>query len=130
MRIWIDDFPSDIDYEEGSVQERMKAEISNPSEKGANPYLYYEETIDYNGNTYYLWKAERGYAAYNENSKYFVTTTVDFNTLYNQSLEENLTNHFTAAIGTFDDSKGIYRAQNINPDGDDDHYLIKVEDLS
>ena len=128
LRIWVDDFPEDMDYDEGSAQDNMMAEVEDPDGEGANPYEYLGETIVYNGNTYYLWQAVEGYDIDNPMTRYFATTTIDFNTLYSQSLEDGLTNHFTDAIGMFDDSKDRYWAQAI--DEDDELYLVKVEDLS
>ena len=132
LRIWIDDFPQDDHgYLDGEpVEDIMEMSVEDPEVLGNNPYDYTGETIEYNGNTYYLWKAVDGYDADNSCSMYFATTTVDFNTLYNQSLEDDLSNHFTAAIGIFDDSKDMYWEQGINPDdGTDNHYLVKVEML-
>jgi len=128
LRIWVDDFPEDVNYGEGSAQNKMTAEVEDPEGEGANPYEYLGETIVYNGNTYYLWQAVDGYNIDNSMTRYFATTTIDFNALYGQSLEDDLTNHFTDAIGMFDDSKNMYWAQSIGDDGE--LYLVKVEDLS
>jgi hypothetical protein len=124
LRIWVDDFPEDAGYDEGSAQDKMVAEVGNPGGEGANPYEYLGETIVYNGNTYYLWQAVEGYNIDNSMTRYFATTTIDFNALYSQSLEDDLTNHFTDAIGMFNDSKNMYWAQSIGDDGE--LYLVKV----
>ena len=117
--IYVDDFAD-------TFKEYSLGRLNNE----ANPYDFKGNTITYNGNTYYLWEmnTELG-AGGQENVPYFATTTVDFDTLYAQSIEDDADNRFTSAIGMFDDSEEMYIAQGTLQDGTDRHYLLKVQRL-
>ena len=87
LALWFDDFPDDGDGTfDGMLVEDMKHnEIINPESSG-NKYVYYGDTMEYDGDEYYLWK----YYSYNGSGStinYILTTTVDFNVLQNQSME-------------------------------------------
>ena len=63
--------------------------IDDPESMGCNQYEYTGNTINYNNNTYYIWERTDGY--YNE-VRYALTTTVDYNTLNQQSLNYSYKN--------------------------------------
>lgn len=108
----------------------MQLEINDPESEGANPYIYNGDTITYDGNTYYLWQAEEGYSNDDGLTRYFATSTIDFNELHAQSLKNDINNTFTSAIGMFDDNEEIYKAQGFDDyDGTYAHYLVKIEKI-
>ena len=128
MRMWIDDFPSSAEYEEGSAHNKMIAAVEDPEGENANPYEYKGFTLTYNGNTYYLWEMPTWWynGDYN-NVGYLVTSSISYSDLYSESLEDDLTNHFTSCVGQFNDDKELYIEQNIGEDNE--IYLIKIEEL-
>ena len=130
LRMWVDDFPTDRFDDEGSRTAKMQLEINDPESEGANPYIYNGDTITYDGNTYYLWQAEEGYSNDDGLTRYFATSTIDFDELYAQSLKDDINNTFTSAIGMFDDNEEIYKAQGFDDyDGTYAHYLVKIEKI-
>ena len=80
--------------------------ISNPESKDANEYIYTRNTFEYNNTTYFVWvRTDQQYDCVT----YALTTTVDYNTLYEQSLEYSLSNLNTHPISYFsDDNNDIY----------------------
>ena len=148
--IWIDDYrPKEEDDTDGymcgdPIEDIIGHALANTYNthdyNGANPYRYTETSIEYGNVEYYLWEAVEGYGNDNENSKYLATTTIDFDTLYSQSLEDSyeagdlqatLSNHFTSAIGVFSDDQQMYCQQIIGIDNTiyDEYCLLKVEQI-
>ena len=85
MKMWIDDFPEDEPgmYDGTPIEDMMDNAIEDPEGSGANAYVYCGDTMEYNGNEYYLWFELYGYGA----PKYLLTTTDDFETLSEESME-------------------------------------------
>ena len=128
--MWIDDYPDDMDIPETYGFNTMDEYLANLVETGgagtnydgANPYYYTNETIEYNGNTYYLWEYD---GECNSLIHYALTSTIDYNTLYDLSIESDTSNR-NCPIYTFlypDKTQSEYV-----PNYDDENYvLLKVE---
>lgn len=82
--------------------------------RNANGYKYTGETFDWGGTDYYLWK---GFTQMNNSVKYIVTSTIDYNVLYNNSLEANYLNHWCPYISKFD---GDYQGERYDAEGSHD----------
>jgi len=108
MILWIDDFSSEEGYYDESTQEFCNEPIedvitkfiTNPYRWGSNTYIYYGDTIMYNGNKYFLWK----YVPIDGNDtcpEWILTTTINYNKLYSQSLEntKDIFCDFTYCLG-------------------------------
>lgn len=126
--IWFDDY---INNQEGITKEdRAKEWGYNTWEEyvaailkdekclGANRYVYTGETMNINGNTYYLWE---GGQYTSENVTYMITSTVDFDTLYNLSLEADFDNENCPYVALLSDDNEVYRNNTNSYD-----WLIKV----
>ena len=125
MRIWVDDFPSDKLEEYDTIEEWKQAEIADPSGTGANPYTLTNQIIEIDDTSYYLWECDNGSACNNDgndNVVYLLTATSDYNTLLNQSLEQNLNNDFSAFYTFLTRDKGVYETS-------DDKKLLKIEKI-
>ncbi len=98
LRMYVDNFiRDDVNIEDW---------VNNPNSCGANEYIYTGNTINYNNNTYYIWERTDGNY---DNVRYAFTTTINYDTLYQQSLENNLSNILNHTITYFfDDSMQIY----------------------
>ena len=91
--IWIDDYTTYGTREDMSIEwgfqnwnEYINEVIMNPGKYTSNKYVYTGTTHEYNGNTYYLWKYVQPSSA-QECIKYLLTSTIDYQTLYQASLE-------------------------------------------
>ena len=139
--MWIDDFPSPVshfydlqDYvEDGEIfgyDEYFTFLLNqNPSRdgkfknyQGANKYCYYGETIEYDGNTYYLWKAADD--SINYCVKYLLTSTVSYKELYHQSIEYNHENRVCPVYAFFTENKEMYKETDYDDEG---YVLLKVK---
>ena len=126
--MYVDDFPED--RLEGESKETVMARQLNSSDECniGNKYVYTGETITYNGNTYYLWEMSDN-CDISSNVVYLLTTTDNFSTLYAQSLEDGLTNHFTSFAGRLDEDKeGMYNDGEIGSERE--LYIVKIIDNS
>lgn len=101
VNMWVDDYP-DMDEIGYYIPEDMGTEnwdhcldyiLSDPNNSnfwGANRYEYTGESIEYDGDIFYLWEfPDDGYNSYAQNIKYALTKTIDYDTLYNISIEHN-----------------------------------------
>ena len=88
LRMWLDDFPNE-------AQETYELEdfVDDPETCGSNPYVYSGNTFEYEGEEYYLWEYDGEWDARYDNDKpYALTTSNNFSTLYQESLESDLQN--------------------------------------
>ena len=93
----------------------------------SNEYVWYGETVEYNGQTLYLFEATDPYENMEDGVKYLLTTTTDYNTLYNESLDNDLDNEFTSLVGRFNEDLEPYVNRYGGPD--EQQYLVMVEEL-
>jgi len=98
LGMYIDDFLK--------INEPIENWVDDPYEYGSNEYIYINDTITYNGRTYYIWERTDG----NEpNTNYALTTTVNYNTLYQQSIEYDYANLVSHPVSFFfDDDMNEY----------------------
>ena len=98
---------------------------SNPDGdyRGANRYIYDGDTIEYEGETYYLWAYE-GVGGVGCIS-YALTSTIDYNTLYNLSIEKDTSNRNCPIYAFLGEDMSTYKVTDYN---DEDYVLLKVED--
>lgn len=98
LGMYIDDFP-DYAWEDNGNQdiyEFIDEYMNNPTDGGN--YYEYCEPFTYDGDTYYIWiLTDNGYNNVDNNNnlgqiKYVLTDTINFQTLYNSSLEEDIYN--------------------------------------
>ena len=119
LRMWLDDFPNE-------AQETYELEdfVNNPETCGSNPYVYSGDTFEYEGEEYYLWKYVGEWDISNDFRPYALTTSNDFSTLYQESLESNLQN-----IDAFPSLYAYFWGNNHYINGEDDFNgtLVKVE---
>ena len=132
IAIYIDDFPEKIidpdenDEFNNDMYEFKQYYVDNYDSANINKYIWYGETVEYNGQTLYLFEVDDFYDGMAD-VKYLLTTTADYNTLYNESLDSDLDNEFTSLVGRFNEDLEAY---------DDGHggsgnqqYLVMVEQL-
>lgn len=131
MNIYIDKFPSDEDapyWEDMGCETRaeyMAACIEEPFEMGCDKWVYTNDTLEYDGNEYYVWKFSGNNMEGSNPDALLLTTTDNYETLYGESLEDDITNTFTSLYGfTFtDDITEGYTQEDL---GEDKKYLVKV----
>jgi hypothetical protein len=129
LRLWFDDFVDGDEYQTMTdranaweyhvVDEYINDVVADPETFGSNAYIYTGETMVYNGTTYYLWERDINNGA----PSYMLTTTVDFNTLYDNSLEADHTNEYCPYYATLNPDKTIYFTSSQN----NRNWLIKIE---
>ena len=128
--LWFDDFDMDGYEDKNEMAEGYGFEdwvdlssqyVDDPDELGANKYAYTGQTIEYDGDTYYLWVMQNNGEGYSEEIEYMITDTVDFDTLYDNSLEADPSNEYTPYVALLSDDMGEYRQNGDRPD-----WLIKV----
>lgn len=103
IEMWVDDYP-DMDEIDYYIPEDMGTEnwdhyfdyiLSDPQGDynwfcGANKYDYTGDSIEYDENIFYLWEMPNDdYNSYSPNIKYALTKTIDYDILYNMSIEHN-----------------------------------------
>lgn len=130
LKLWFDDFDTgsyaDKDkmaqgYDYQDWDNLVASYVDDPDGRGANRYSYVGETIEYDGGTYYLWRMDEGGDGYSSMVMYMITDTIDFDTLYANSLEDNPENEYTPYVALLGEDMGEYRN---NSDSQD--WLIKV----
>ena len=110
LRMWIDDFPEDYgDYEEGDRESQIEAEINAPLDYQCAEYIYCGDTIQYGDSICYLWEYSGN--NYSSNIEYLLTDTVDYDTLYNQSLEDDIQNTSVSLLGKLNPDFETYGSQ-------------------
>lgn len=114
-RIWVDDF-------DGPISDYDDYDITDPEGMGANPYNSINETINIDGIDYCLWEAD-DLLAVDGQPQYLLTTTYDYDTLYNQSLEVDDENEFTAYYSMMMEDDELYNTE------DSAQKLLKIEEL-
>ena len=135
LTMWIDDFPDDIglpeEYGYNTMEEYLENLVDSGGDDGrydgANKYCFTGETIEYNGNTYYLWEmqgAEEGDYPYAECVAYALTETANFNELYNLSIENSSQNRNCPIYAFLQEDKSLYSTPNYD---DENYVLLKVE---
>ena len=127
LKIWIDDYINDEittiseraeDYGYSDVNDYISAVINSRDKLGGNSYLYFGDTFEYNGNTYYLWE----YEGEQYEIQYLLTDTVDYDTLFDMSLEADVDNEVCPYVTKLNsDSEETYSC------GDTNDWLITVE---
>ena len=134
IAIYIDDFPEKIidpdenDEFNNDMYEFKQYYVDNYDSSNTNKYIWYGETVEYNGQTLYLFEATDPDEIMNDYSvKYLLTTTADYNTLYNESLDSDLDNEFTSLVGRFNEDLEIYDDGHGGPGNQ--QYLVMVEEL-
>ncbi len=127
--MWIDDYPEELDlpgeYGFDTMDEYLEDLLeSNPDGdyRGANRYVYDGDTIEYEGETYYLWAYE-GVGGVGCIS-YALTSTIDYNTLYNLSIEKDTSNRNCPIYAFLGEEMGTYKVTDYN---DENYVLLKVE---
>lgn len=136
-RIWFDDYPyekfgyADLDEwtndEFGvSWSQYVSAIVAKPDDSGysngrPNPYIFTGETFQWNGSEYYLWESEDGISE----AYYILTNTVDYQELYQHSLEANPQNHWCPYVAKLTADKETYTLE-----GGTDDILVKVEQVT
>ena len=128
IAIYIDDFPEKIidpneNDEFNNDMHEFKQYYLDTYDELCNRYVWYGETVEYNSQTMYLFELEDDC----DNIKYLLTTTADYNTLYNESLDSNLDNEFTSLVGRFNEDLEIYDDGQGGPGNQ--QYLVMVEQL-
>ena len=96
MGLWIDDYPEDSpgsgELDGDPIEDVMDRAISNPANSGANFYVYYGDTMEFDGDDYYVWELEKvgdQDATDYTNIKYLLTSTDNISTLEDESMEIN-----------------------------------------
>ena len=107
------------DWNYNDVDDYINDVVADPESFNSNAYIYTGETMQYNGTTYYLWECDLDNGA----PSYILTTTVDFDTLYDNSLEADHTNEYCPYYATLFPDKTIYFTSSQN----NRNWLIKVE---
>ena len=113
LEIWVDDFP---------YFNEIPDFVDDPEGMGSNKYTYYG-TITRNNITYYTWAWANSDTQDKTNYDYLITTTNNYDTLYQDSLEYNVGSTFS----TFVERANSDFIQNYNSYDGNDMYLIKVE---
>lgn len=110
--LWCDSFDNDRNvfaFNEGfeTWEEYMESFFENdPFESDNNIYKYAGYTMEWNGETYYVWEDD-------VNDAFFILTdTIDYQTLYDRSLEANYSNNIKPYVALFstEDNENTYRA--------------------
>lgn len=131
--LYVDKFPEinvedppywkDMGYD--TRTEYMAAIIKEPYENGCDMWRYSNDTLEYDGNEYYVWKFSGNNQGGPKPEALLLTTTDNYDTLYGESLEDDITNTFTSlyALSFTDDITEGYIQEDL---GDDKRYLVKV----
>ena len=129
MTMWIDDYPDDygipeeygfdnwVDYFSYLLEENP-----NDTYMGANKYCYYGDTMEYDGNTYYLWVGKTEYTT--GCVKYALTSTVEYNDLYLLSIEDDYSNRNCPIYALLNEDSTMYHVLDFDSE---DYVLLKVE---
>ena len=112
MGMWIDDFPEDEPgmYDGNPIEDLMDNAIADPEYSGANLYNYYGDTMEFEGEDYYVWTLVQvgveNVENYTYGVKYLLTTTDSYSTLSGESMEEEGYNaEFTSLVARFDEDQ-------------------------
>ena len=125
LTMWIDDYPDpyNTEYTEekygySSFDDYLDDYMEDPESFQSNRFYYTNATVTYNNVTYYAWYCD-------ELDIYYLTNTINYNTLYNLSTEANHSNRncpvYAALWGDLDEEpyvKDYY---------DPEHILAKIE---
>ena len=113
--LWIDDYQENRIYEDSGFDnwddyfDYLLTEVGSDY-AGANHYIYSGEMLELNGNNYYLWYLDEPHS---ETAYYALTSTINFDTLYNKSIEADYSNRecpFYAVL--YDDKETVYEVTN------------------
>ena len=130
--IWIDDFwedPQELAEYSGydNFSDYMDDYLEDPYQFGSNKFLFTEETIEYEGNEYYLYEFS-GYPGNDENgaSHYgLLPIYMTYQSLYNESMEVDNDNRFEVFEYLLnDDGETVYWEKT----NDENFVLVKVEE--
>ena len=100
LGMYIDDFPDSVARDDGyhDVYEFLEEYYMHNPEQGGN-YYEYCASFEYDGDNYYIWKlTDDGHNGVDSNLnntiqvRYVLTNTINFQTLYQESLEHSLSN--------------------------------------
>ena len=128
--MWIDDYPDGKGIPEDHGYNTMEEYLENLVESrgddgkynGANKYCFNGDTFEYDGETYYLWSYEGtddgGMASY------VLTSTIDYGTLYNLSIEKSTSNRNCPIYAVLEEDMSPYVVTDYN---DEAYVLLKVE---
>ena len=117
--IWIDDFPQDY-VEEGEIN--VEAEVADPDSYGANAFVYQDE-IEYDGETMYLWAAAGDLGLGAIYDTYLVTTQNSFDGI---TMEDDIDNRCHPYAMLYDDMSLWYDEDDLS--GDYDYVFVKYEE--
>ena len=119
LRMWLDDFPN-----EAQETHELEDFVDDPETCGSNPYVYSGDTFEYEGEEYYLWRYDGEWSA-STDKPYALTTSNDFSTLYQESLESDLQNidAFNSLYAYFWEGKAYV----VNGEENFNGTLVKVE---
>lgn len=98
--LWIDDFndPSWIAQDAGynNFSDYIDDYIADPSHFGSNKFVFTNETMEYDGEEYFLYEFdEYGMNMGNDTAYYgLLPMNISYQTLYNESMETDYTNRF------------------------------------
>ena len=134
LSIYIDDFVGDDwtrderaqDWGYSGWDSYISDVIIDPFIFGGQKYVYTGQTFSYSGGTYYLWEQV---ADGNDNvvsdGKYLLTSTINYNTLYSYSMQNDHYNDYCPYVAILnEDFNAIYTPYANN---DWNEWLIKVE---
>lgn len=117
--LWIDDFPQDY-VGEGEIN--VEAEVSDPDSYGANAFVYQDE-IEYDGETMYLWAAAGDLGLGAIYDTYLVTTQNSFDGI---TMEDDIDNRYHPYAMLYDDMSLWYDEDDLA--GDYDYVFVKYEE--
>jgi hypothetical protein len=128
ISIWVDDFPEDRpeiyeDYGYQSWHEYFADYVTDPDSFGGNKYTYLGYSFNYDGDDYYIWEGqETDHGSYQHS--YALTSTIDYDELYDMSIEADYDNRQTPIVAILDSD------MDVQYDGDlsNSFTLVKVEE--
>jgi hypothetical protein len=94
--IYLDNFedPQDIVRDYNSFQDYMDAYLENPYRKGSNYYSFTNETMEFNGEIYYVYEGDLNINGMETVQYGLMPTGYTYNMLYNNSMEADYDNRF------------------------------------
>ena len=99
LLMWIDDYPDDVE----DWDELFPDILDEPEGWGTNCYQWVGDTLEFDGDTYYLWEDVLGNGA----PPFMLTSTVNYDTLYNMSIEDDFSNRNCPAYALLTEDKEL-----------------------
>lgn len=94
--IYLDNFedPQDIASDYPTFQDYMNAYLQDPYDMGSNYYSFTNETMEFNGETYYVYEGDLNIAGMETVQYGLMPTGYTYNMLYSNSMEADYDNRF------------------------------------